>query len=131
MFHGDRLLCHWIKTQSTIALASGEGEVTACVKGMSETIGVFELMKEMDHQVNPKVSLMTDSSAAKGTITRHGSGKIKQFTINQLWIQEALKLYDVDVFKIPRAHNMADLLTHQCNRQDFDDHLSKGGVIRP
>ena len=114
-----------------IALSIGEGEVNACVKGVSEGIGVHELLVEMGIPVDLKLELQTDSSAAKGTITRHGSGKIKHLTIKQLWIQEAIRDYKVDVQKIPRSVNSADLLTHQCNRSDFDDHLQRLGMLRP
>ena len=131
IFHGNHLICHWSKTQSTIALSSGEGEVNACVKGMSEGLGVFELISEMGYNGDLNIQLMTDSSAAKGTITRHGSGKMKHLNIKQLWIQEALKEYEVSVIKIPREANVSDLLTHQCNRADFDNHLAKLGAIRP
>ena len=129
--YGNQLVCHWSKAQSTIALSSGEGEVNACVKGMSEGIGVYELISEICKCDNPNIPLMTDSSVAKGTITRHGSGRIKHVTIKQLWIQEALKVYGVSIIKIPRSENFADLLTHQCNRTDYDEHLSKVGAIRP
>ena len=39
-------LCHWSKTQSNIALSSGEAELNACVKGISELIGLGQLISE-------------------------------------------------------------------------------------
>ena len=38
--HGDHVLCHWSKIQATVALSSGEAEVNALVKGISEGISV-------------------------------------------------------------------------------------------
>ena len=130
IFHGSHILCHWSKTQSTIALSSGEGEVNACVKGISEGIGVHELMTELGMSVSLNLELLTDSSAAKGTITRHGSGRIKHLTIKQLWIQEALKDYEVAVTKIPRRITSADLLAHPCNSIDFDWNLQRWHSLR-
>ena len=72
-----------------------------------------------------------DSSAAKGTITRRGSGKIKHLTTKQLWVQEALKVYGVRVGKISRVINSSDLLTHQCGKSDFNEHISRLMHIRP
>ena len=73
---------------------------------------------------------MTDSSAAKGTMTRRGSGKLKHLTAKQLWIQEAIRNYDIDVLKVNREVNSADLLTHQCLKADFDAHLQRLQVVR-
>ena len=73
--------------------------------------------------------MMTDSSAAKGALSRRGSGKIKHLTTKQLWVQEAIRNYSIEVHKNPRAINTAELLTHQCNIPDVEDHLNRPGKI--
>ena len=45
VLRSNHVLCHWSKLQVTIALSSGEAEVNASVKGISEVIGVCELLK--------------------------------------------------------------------------------------
>ena len=127
---GGHILQHWSKLQSTIALSSGEAELNASVKGASEGIGVWELMQEWDDKVKVGLCLMTDSSAAKGTLSRRGSGKMKHLSTKQLWVQEAIRNYGIVVTKISRSINSSDLLTHQCNRPDFDNHLSRLHIIR-
>ena len=116
--------------QATIALSSGEAELNAAVKGTSEGIGIYELLTEWDVYKELWLTLKTDSSAAKGTLTRHGSGKIKHLTAKQLWVQEALKTYQIEVIKVNREVNSADLLTHQCGKQDFSEHLKRLKIIR-
>ena len=127
---GSHVLQHWSNQQATIALSSGEAELNSSVKGVSEALGIYELWREWDQENGFGIILMTDSSAAKGTLTRRGSGKIKHLTTKQLWVQEAIRNYHIEVRKIPRDVNSADLLTHQCNRPDFDEHLNRLHIIR-
>ena len=110
MFRGAAL-AHWSKTQSNIALSSGEAELNAAVKGLSETIGLYNLIAET-WRVTPSVALCVDASACKGMVLRHGSGKVKHLSVKQLWVQEAVRVFGVHVSRVPRAENPADLLTH-------------------
>ena len=57
-------------------------------EGLSELIGLNNLISETMH-VKPTMTLRTDSSACKGMILRHGTGKDKQLSVKQLWSQEA------------------------------------------
>jgi hypothetical protein len=128
--HGNHTITHWCKTQATIALSSGEAELNAIVKGCSEGIGVHELLRELGG--DPKLfSAETDSSAARGTVLRHGVGKMKHLSTKQLWVQGAIKSYGIEVVKIPRSINSADLLTHGCTTADFDAHLNRMFLSRP
>ena len=125
----SHLISFWCKSQATVALSSGEAELNAMVKGCSEGIGILELMREMgcDAQV---YSIETDSSAARGTVMRHGAGRMKHLSTKQLWIQGAVKYYKITPVKICRSVNSADLLTHSCTTRDFENHLERLGLIR-
>ena len=101
------------------------------MKGISEAIGVHELLNEWDIPGYTEIKVQTDSSAAKGTLTRRGSGKIKHLTTKQLWVQEAIKSYGVKVERASRNINTAYILNHQCNKQDFEEHIHRAGIIRP
>ena len=107
-------MAHWSKTQSNIALSSGEAELNSCVKGISELIGMYNLIVEI-MRVNPKRKLCTDASACKGMLLRHGVGRVKHLSVKQLWVQEVVKVFDIDIGRIPRADNPADLLTRSVN----------------
>jgi hypothetical protein len=125
----SHIISFWCKSQSTIALSSGEAELNAMVKGCSEGIGVLELMWEMGCNTS-LYAIETDSSAAKGTIMRHGAGRMKHLSTKQLWVQGAVKVYGITPVKICRSINSADLLTHGCTTRDFTNHLERLGLIR-
>jgi hypothetical protein len=123
IMNGCHLISHWSKLQGTIALSSGEAELNAAVKGVSEVIGLQELSKELGNEVT--VTLGTDASVCKSILLRHGSGRIKHLTTKQLWIQGAIETYGFKVVKIPRDINSADLMTHGCSKADFQSHLRR------
>ena len=71
---------HWSKAQSNVALSSAEAELNACVKGLSELIGLFNLISETIGVV-PSLKLCTDASACRGMLLRHGVGKGKHLSV--------------------------------------------------
>ena len=70
----------WSKMQSNVALSSAEAELNATVKGLSELIGLCNLVRETQ-KVEPHLSLHTDASACKGMLLRHGTGKVKHLSV--------------------------------------------------
>ena len=123
---GGNLIHHWSKTQQTVALSSGEAEMNASVKAISEGIGVTELLKEIGIK-DVRMTVYTDSSACKGTILRRGSGKVKHLTTKQLWVQGAVRAHEIDIQKIPREANIADMLTNGVNKREMSDAMRKMG----
>ena len=105
------VLMHWSKMQANVALSSAEAELNATVKGLSELIGLNNLISETMH-VKPTMTLCTDASACKGMVLRHGTGKVKHLSVKQLWSQEVVRFHDIRVRKVTRASNPADMLTH-------------------
>ena len=69
---GKHLIKHWSTTQAVVALSSGEAEFYAIVKGSSQGIGMRSLLEDMNVQV--KICVNTDASAAKGIASRRGLG---------------------------------------------------------
>ena len=55
---------HWSKMEANVVLSSAEAELTATVKGLSELIGLNNLISETMH-VKPTMTLCTDASACK------------------------------------------------------------------
>ena len=78
------IMAHWSKSQSNIALSSAEAELNATVKGLSEVIGLYNLIEETQ-KVSVNLTLCTDASACKGMLLRHGTGKVKHLSVKQLW----------------------------------------------
>ena len=89
------VMMHWSKSQSNVALTSAEAELNATVKGLSELIGLYNLVAET-LRVTPCLALHTDASACKGMLLRHGTGKVKHLSVKQLWAQECVRLFEVE-----------------------------------
>ena len=83
-----------------MALSSGEAELKASCKAVSEAIGLREVFEFLN---NAQISLThcTDASAAQGIIKRRGAGAIKHLTVRQLWIQEAMRAPKTSCIKFP------------------------------
>ena len=123
---GRHLLSHWSSTQQSIALSSAEAELNAIVKGFSESLGVKNMFQEME--VNLKVGVHTDSSAANGIVHRTGCGKVKHLEAKQLWVQEYVEKKIVKVSKVAREWNPSDVLTHHWSAKDGYGMLHRIGV---
>ena len=123
---GGATVLHWSKLQSNVALSSGEAELNAAVKGMSEAIGLSELVHEI-FQVRPGIKLTVDASACKGMLLRQGAGRVKHLTTKQLWVQGAIQSYGVEVSRTPREFNSADALTHPTSSAEMDLALDRMG----
>ena len=105
---GTSTIHHWSKLQASVALSSGEAELNSAVKGVSEAIGLRELLREI-LQVSVTIRIHVDASACKGMLLRHATGKVKHLTTKQLWVQGAVQAYGMEVLKVPRAENSADI----------------------
>ena len=116
------ILAHWSKSQSNVALSSAEAELNATVKGLSELIGLYNLVQETQ-QVSVNLVLCTDASACKGMLLRHGAGKVKHLSVKQLWAQECVKTYEIEVLKVPRDKNPSDVLTHSVSHPILDKQM--------
>ena len=122
---GGHLLSHWSRTQSCIALSSGEAELNALLKGACEILGIRSLLSEIGFDVG--VELFGDSSASHGTLNRVGAGKTKYLQTKQLWLQEFIKSGEIKLFKVARSINWADSLTHGWGQGDLE-HFNRMGV---
>jgi hypothetical protein len=104
---GGGLLKSWSRTQTCIALSSGEAEFFAAIKGSAEGIGIRSSLADMGQAVD--IEVIQDSTAAKGTASRLGIGKVKD--VGWLWIQDAVRNGEIVLWKINGKVNPADVLT--------------------
>ena len=109
MTWGGGLLKSWARTQGTQALSSGEAEFCAAIKGSAEAIGMQSILGDMGIRV--RITIYTDSSAAKGTASRIGIGKVKHLDVGWLWIQESVRKGQIQLKKIDGRINPGDLMT--------------------
>ena len=126
LYRGRHLLAHWSKTQSVIALSSGEAELNSALKGGVELLGAGEMIREMGG--SPTLALHGDSSACQGTLSREGSGRIKHLQVRQLWLQGHIKDGSVRFQKVPRDDNTADALCKAWSTVDGARHFQRMGI---
>ena len=79
------------------------------LKGTAESLGMKSLLADLG--VTAKVEIISDSTAAKGTASRIGIGKIKHLDVGFLWIQDLVKKREIVLVKINGKVNPADLMT--------------------
>ena len=108
--HGAHCLAHWSRTQSNVALSSGEAELNGALKGGVELLGGRSLLADMSRSVS--LRLKGDSAACKGTLLREGAGKLKHVQVKQLWLQECVGEGTIAIEQVPRERNPADTFTH-------------------
>jgi hypothetical protein len=106
---GAHYLKSWSSTQKTIALSSGEAELTALVKCSCEAIGIVQLAA--DWCLTYEAEIFVDSSAALGVVGRKGAGKLRHVRVGQLWVQERAESGDLRYRKVRGTENPADMLT--------------------
>ena len=118
---GDHWIKSWSSTQKTIALSSGEAELTALVKCSCELIGILQLAADWDHEVEGEI--FVDSTAALGVVHRKGAGKLRHVRVGQLWVQEKQEQGELRYRKIKGTENPADALTKAMTRGEMEKYL--------
>ena len=111
----------WSSNQSVIALSSGEAEYYAALKGASCALGFKAMLADLG--IESKITLYTDSSAARGIIHRAGLGKLRHLETGYLWLQAAVKSKRLQVRKVLGTENPADLFTKHLAIADMWRHL--------
>ena len=91
-----------------MALSTGEAELYGVVKGAGALMGAVSLARDLGLDV--RGVLHTDSSAAKGIVSRRGLGKVKHVDVRKLWIQDVVRSGRIGIVKIPGGENAADVL---------------------
>ena len=106
---GNHSIKGWSKTQSLVALSSGESELYATLKAAAETLGMLSIMKDLGWIMRGE--LWGDASAALGIIHRRGLGKTRHIDTGLLWIQQTAAEKRLSFNKVLGEVNPADLYT--------------------
>ena len=110
--------CHtintWSKTQSFIALSSGESELYAAMRAAAETMA-----KDFGWELCAEV--YGDASAALGIIHRQGLGKTRHIQTGLLWVQQIAAEQRLKFGKVWGKENPAD---------HFTKHLDEPGSLK-
>ena len=127
MMRGGHLLHAWSQTQTTVALSSGEAELSGISKGANTGIGLRSLCTDLG--LSFSLTVHTDATAAIGMCRRRGLGKIRHLAVADLWIQDRVKSGDIHLLKVAGAENPADLLTKHVEYPVMMKHLSFLGLV--
>ena len=76
----------WARTQKAIATSSGESELYAMSVGAAEALALREVL--IDIGLPTTVRLRCDSTAAMGTASRQGLGRMKHVQVRDLALQQ-------------------------------------------
>ena len=87
--HGSHLIKAYSRTQSNVALSSGEAEFYAAVSAASESLGVVAMTEDYGDKLD--AYLYADASAAIGIANREGLGRVRHLDTQALWLQQALR----------------------------------------
>ena len=123
---GTHKVKHGSNLHTTVALSSAESEYYGIVKGASIGLGMQTLM--LDWGLKLEVEISSDSSAARGHVTRRGLGKMRHIQSRYLWVQERVGEGHLRVTSVPGKDNPADILTKSVGGQLLRRHLVKLGV---
>ena len=127
LYHGSHAVGFWCKLQDRVATSSGVAELKAVCKGYSELILLRHIVGFL-RQDAVKLSVHgTDANACRGILLRHGAGPVKWLSVRQLWVQELIKDYGIEVNKISREDNTADFLCSPGKEQQLDERLAELG----
>ena len=120
LYHGSNVK-HWSKTQTTIALSSGEAELHGIGAGIAQGLGLQSIARDLGFHVSIRVH--TDATAALGICRRRGLGKIRHLDVTDLWCQEKVRTGAVTLHKVLGADNPADIMTKYTDRAILENML--------
>ena len=124
---GGHLRKSWSATQTTVALSSGEAELSGLVKGAAQAIGLQSVANDLG--TNWSIMLKSDATAAIGMCRRRGLGKVRHLAVADLWIQDKVKNKELKLEKVLGLDNPADLLTKYLDSPAQDKHVQRIGLV--
>ena len=92
---GNHLIAALSRVQPRIALSSGEAELFAGIRGISETLGFLHMMREFKTDDLGRIFHRVDASSCRAIMLRRGGG-LKHITVKSLWVQEAVREYSIE-----------------------------------
>ena len=111
-------------------MSSGEAEFYGAAKGAAAGLGMKALYRDIGYEL--PLRMWTDSSAAVGICSRQGLGKLRHLECTSLWIQQRIRLGELEVRKIKGEINPADLYTKHLESKAKIEQLTQlfGGEFR-
>ena len=120
--HGSHLIKAYSRTQSNIALSSGEAEFYGLVSTASEALGLVAMTEDFGDK--SEAYLYADASAAIGVANREGLGRIRHLDTQSLWLQQALRKKRLGLGKVLGTENPSDLTTKHVGSKLLGQHVT-------
>ena len=120
---GSHVLKSYSRTQSNIALSSGEAQLYATVTAASEGLGLTAMAGDFGLEMRSNVHV--DGTAAIGIAERKGLGKVRHLDTQALWIQDAVRSRRVTLEKVLGTENPADMMTKHLGQRHIDEFLRR------
>jgi len=124
-FLGAHLLKTYSKTQSVIAISTGEAEFYAVVSAVSTAIGIQSMLADL--MVTVSIIIMCDATTGIVMASRQGLGRAKHIATQYLWTQSLFLNRVVRIDKVPGEKNRSDLMTKYLPQQRADKLLVMSG----
>ena len=116
------------RTQTLIALSSGQSELAIVTKAAAEAMGIQAVLA--DFGVPFKIEIHSDATAAIGICKRQGLGRVRDLATADLWIQLKVSSRELKLFKLPGKDNPCDLMTKQPTAPEASRFMSMLGIRR-
>ena len=123
---GTHFIKGWARTQTLIALSSGESELYATFRAASEGRGLQPAAKDMGIEFTGKVG--DDASGARGIIMRRGLGKTRRIDTGYVWIQHTAAEIILKLGKVLGHGNPVDLFAKHLDWDTIQRHCEKLSV---
>ena len=135
---GIHCIKYWSNTQKALSLSSAEAEFYALTEGIlrgrglrniGREIGIWSQKDEMKVEVREgELEVFTDSSAAKGFVSKRGIGKMRHIEVRWLWVQGEVQKGRIKVNKVEGERNPADVTTKFLTLNDIERKLEIVGL---
>ena len=89
VMRGSHLLYHWSSTQTTVALSSGEAELTGMCEADSKGIGLRSLCADLGLEV--ALTICFRCGCSNKHLQKTGVGRVRHLSVADLWIQHKIK----------------------------------------
>ena len=109
IYRGGHLIEASTSTQQVVSLSTAESEFYGIVRGAASGIQLREAFMQFGFSIRLRV--LSDSSAARATTARTGSGRVKHVEARYLWVQDRVRKKQFSVGSVDTSHNTADLGT--------------------
>ena len=122
---GNNLIAAWSRVQPRLALSSGEAELYAGLRGISETLGFMHMMREFHTQDWGRIIHRVDASGCRAIMLRRVCGGLKHIAVKSLWVQEAVRDYSITIERVSRDVMHAHILASPSTPDELTRHLTE------